>query len=171
MMFKTKSVLHTATFKVMSGLMLLPALLMPTHANAAADVNFHGTLIIVACQVNADKPVNVEFGDEVITDLIDGDHYEQDVPAAITCSDDYDGSLDFQIKGTAIDFDSATLVTSVTDLGVKLMMNDAPMEINKSYTVTAQTPIAIKAVPVKAVGATLPGGEFTATATLLITPL
>lgn len=160
---------HLATLS--SVMMMFSALTLPMQAQAAADVNFHGTLIIVACQVNADKPVNVEFGDEVITDLIDGDHYVQDVPAEIKCSDDYDGSLDFQIKGNAISFDAAALETSVADLGVKLMMNDTPMEINKSYTVTAQTPIAIKAAPVKAIGATLPGGEFTATATLLITPL
>lgn len=147
-------------------LFISPALL------AAADITFHGTLINLTCKIGDDKPIDIDFGDEVVTDLIDGIHYQHEVPLKITCNPDYSGDLNFKVSGTATSFEKSALVTNVAQLGIRFLdaNSDTPIELNKAYTHKNNDSVDLKVVPVKSVGAALKGGAFTATAQLLVEP-
>ncbi len=148
------------------------ASVMPLMSHAAADINFHGTLIELTCKIGDDKPIDVDFGDQVVTDLIDGQHYMQDVPLKIVCNHDYKSDLDFTIKGTAIAFDKAALETDAADVGVRILFasDNSPVEINKAYVYRHNDDVSLKVVPVKKSGSSPKGGEFQASAQLLVEP-
>jgi len=139
---------------------------------AASDINFHGTLIELTCKIGNDKPIEVDFGDQVVTDLIDGQHYMQDVMLQIMCNHDYKSDLDFTIKGTAISFDKSALETDAADVGVRILFarDNSPVEINKAYVYRHRDDVSLKVVPVKKSGSAPKGGEFQASAQLLVEP-
>lgn len=147
-------------------------LLTATQGFAAADINFHGTLINLTCKIGDDKPIDIDFGDEVVTDLIDGVHYQQAVPLKIICNQDYNGDLNFSVSGKPVTFEKSALVTDVTGLGIRFIdaSSGTKIELNKAYSHKNNDSVDLNVVPVKESSTTLPGGEFKASAQLLVEP-
>lgn len=142
------------------------------QAIAATDITFHGTLINLTCKIGDDNPIDIDFGDEVVTDLIDGEHYLHAVPLQITCNEDYNGDLNFSVIGTPSSFENSALVTDVAGLGIRFLdaSTNTPIELNKAYRYKNNNNVDLTVVPVKEASTSLPGGAFTASAQLLVEP-
>lgn len=142
--------------------------LTPVHADS--DVKFHGTLVVVTCQVNQDKLVNVSFGD-VGVKKIDGVNYTMPIPFAVTCSNLYgqeNSGLTLSVSGTAVDFNENAIATGVTGLGIQIMKNGVPLKLNTETEISYDPQPTLTAVPVKADGVELSAGDFHATTTLVV---
>lgn len=147
---------------------LLILKLAPAHADS--DVKFHGTLVVVTCQVNQDKLVNVSFG-EVGVKKIDGINYSASIPFVVTCnnlSGQGNPGLTLSVNGTAADFNENTISTTVSGLGIQIMKDGVPLKLNTETEISYVPQPTLTAVPVKADGVELSAGDFHATATLVV---
>ena len=147
---------------------VLTVLSMALCSNATANVAFNGTLIEPPpCTINDGSTIEVDFK-EVGISKVDGEHYRQPVNYIITCTA---GTLPWEmiltVRGTATTFESSAVQSSVVDLGIKLLQNGLPLELNTPLVITPSSPPVLEAVPVKRPGSTLAPGGFTASATLL----
>ena len=147
---------------------VLTVLSLGLCSTATANVAFNGTLIEPPpCTINDGSTIEVDFK-EVGISKVDGEHYRQPVNYIITCTA---GTLPWEmiltVRGTATTFESSAVQSSVVDLGIKLLQNGLPLELNTPLVITPSSPPVLEAVPVKRQGATLAPGGFTASATLL----
>ncbi|OMQ18947.1 hypothetical protein BMI79_21535 [Serratia oryzae] len=146
--------------------------LASVQAGNVLTVNITGTVIAgPACQItgNANNRIEVDFGNNLQTTSIDGSNYAMPIPLALTCSGNPSSlRLRFLSPGGGSTFDGNVLATNISDLGIKLLQPDnSALNLGDWFTFAySATPPAIKAVPVKRTGATLPGGFFGASATL-----
>lgn len=147
---------------------LLTVLSLGLCSNAAANVAFNGTLIEPPpCTINGGSTIEVDFK-EVGIGKVDGEHYRESVNYTITCSTDtLPWEMILTVRGTATTFEPSAVQSSVPDLGIKLLQNGLPLELNKPLLITPSSPPVLEAVPVKRPGSTLAPGGFTASATLL----
>ncbi|WP_413507992.1 fimbrial protein [Serratia proteamaculans] len=153
-----------------AGLVLLLASgALTGNAYAAENMRFYGTLVEPPpCTINDGGNVDVNFGDRVGVTKVDGVNYLQAVNYQISCEANADAwNMTLEIIGVPTDYDSAALMANVTDLGIKILQNGQPFELNKPIPIRLANKPKLEAVPVKRPGATLREGAFEATATLL----
>lgn len=151
----------------LSGLVLCLA-----SAQAATQFSFtiKGTVVSgPACILNANTAIDVKFGSALQTTSIDGSNYATPVPFTLTCVGN-PSSLRLRFQGPTTDFGTGVLSTNFLDLGIQLLKPDnSVLAMGEWFTFAySAMPPAITAVPVKRPGATLPGGVFNSTATLLV---
>ncbi len=121
------------------------------------------------CVINGNRTIEVDFG-EILTVSVNGSNYKKKVDYTLECSGSKSNALQMKIQGNATSFDPTALQTNISDFGVALHADGQPLNINSWLKFTYsdnQTPL-LEAVPVKKTGKTLPGGAFTAGATLLV---
>ena len=142
---------------------VLTVLALGLCSSASANVAFNGTLIEPPpCTINGGSTIEVDFK-EVGISKVDGEHYRQPVNYTITCSTDtLPWEMILTVRGSATSFESSAVQSSVVDLGIKLLQNGKPMELNTPLVVTPNSPPVLEAVPVKRPGSTLAPGGFTA---------
>ncbi|WP_174849019.1 fimbrial protein [Yersinia artesiana] len=137
----------------------------------ADNMLFSGTLINPPpCVINGGSIIDVPFGENLGVNKIDGVNYTQTVPYSMTC-ETVSSSLELGItivSASVATFDPAAIQTDVQDLGVRILKNGIPFALNTRVAYDKNNPPVLKAVPVKAAGATLSEGRFEATATLLV---
>jgi type 1 fimbria pilin len=134
-----------------------------------ADMTFHGTLIEPpACTINDGNQVEVNFGDRVGINKVDGENYRQPLNYQITCDKAIGGTwaLTLSLSGRVAVFDSDALLTDKTSLGIRVYQNDTPFTPNSTVKINLDNPPRLDAVPIKQAGATLTEGAFEAWATL-----
>lgn len=140
-------------------------MLAPIHA---AEIGLRGTLQIINCSVNNGKSTDINFGDAVGVNKVDGVRYRQPMPLEIICSQSPGNSLHLMFAGTPTDFDKAAIATGMSDLGIRLFQDDTPVEINQTLPIDDQLLPAFFAVPVKRPNSQLSSGTFSGLATLMI---
>lgn len=138
------------------------------QAASEADMSFHGTLITPPpCTINDNERIDVDFGERLGINKVDGVNYRIPVNYQISCENGNSGdSLSLSLSGTPVVFDEQALQTDRTDLGIRLYWNDTPFTPNSRIEVNPANPPRLEAVPVKRTGATLTEGAFEAWATL-----
>ncbi|WP_145569434.1 fimbrial protein [Yersinia mollaretii] len=142
--------------------------LMTSGKTYATNMLFHGTLIKPSpCVIDGTKPINVDFGDSVVTTKVDGINYKRPVDYTMTCNEGTIAVLRMQVKGSSSGFDTALLLTSVSDLGIQIIKDGEKIGVNEWFYFFNETQPQLEAVPVKNKDATLTGGKFESTATLL----
>ncbi|AHG21885.2 hypothetical protein Z042_21425 [Chania multitudinisentens RB-25] len=145
------------------------ALLTLAPANANMPVNIRGTVIVPPpCTINNNQTIQVDFGDEVMTSRIDGVNYKQAITYSLSCDIQKSNNLQMRIQGNGASFNLGVLRTNKTELGIALYRGTQPLNINTWFNYTYPSQPVLYAVPVKRSGTNLTGGEFTASATLLI---
>lgn len=138
-------------------------------ANAAmANFAFNGTLIEPPpCTISSGNTLEIDFEDVGVNN-IDGLNYLERVNFSITCSA---GTLPWEmvltVRGVATAFDPAAVQSSVVDLGIRLLQDGNPFDLNTLLVINPTTPPILEAVPVKRPGVSFNPGGFNATATLL----
>ncbi len=137
--------------------------------NGEADMTFHGTLIEPPpCTINDGNQVEVDFGDRIGINKVDGENYRQQLNYQITCDKALGGNwaLTLNLSGSAAGFDNDALLTNKTGLGIRVYQGDKPFTPNSSVKINLANLPRLDAVPVKQTGATLTEGGFEAWATL-----
>ncbi|AKG68218.1 pilus assembly protein [Serratia fonticola] len=134
-----------------------------------ADITFHGTLITSPpCTINDDNRIDVDFGERVGINKVDGVSYRQLINYQITCREGDPGqwAMTLSLSGNAAGFDNEALLTDKANLGIRVYQNDQPFTPNTTLKIDRDNPPRLEAVPVKNTGATLTEGTFEAWATL-----
>ncbi|EMW1017921.1 fimbrial protein [Serratia marcescens] len=138
-------------------------------ADGDVDMTFRGTLIEPPpCTINDGNRVDVNFGERVGINKVDGVNYRQMMNYQITCDNAGSGSwaLTLSLTGAAAGFDEQALQTNKTDLGIRIYQNDKPFTPGSTLDIDISNPPRLEAVPVKREGATLTEGAFESWATL-----
>lgn len=146
--------------------MLMLALSFPGMADeSAGDINFRGTLRETpSCTINNNQAIEVTFGN-VMTNRVNGSNYEQTLYYTMSCKNYTSNSMKIQISGSGT---GSVLLTNVTGLGIRLKKAGTEMWLNTGYDFTYPTLPVLTAVPVNLFGSALPGGNFSATATMRV---
>ena len=151
-------------------ILLLTAGTLPNTHAWDTSVNFHGTLVAPpSCDINGGAPIDVDFGNNVVTTQVDGTQYRQPLRWTLVCSNNPSNSMRLQLTGTGATFDGTVLATNLTGLGIRLSEGSAnsPLNLNSWLNFTYPTLPVLTAVPVKDPSVTLSPGAFTAGATLV----
>lgn len=160
----------TRTIRVLLLTCGLMAGVTPAQArDGEADMTFHGTLIEPPpCTINDGNQVEVDFGDRVGINKVDGENYRQQLNYQITCDKALGGNwaLTLSLSGSAAGFDNDALLTNKSGLGIRVYQGDKPFTPNSSVKINLDNPPRLDAVPIKQTGATLTEGVFEAWATL-----
>lgn len=145
------------------------AALMSPVVFADATVTVKVTVVSEPCIINGDNPIDVDFGNDLLTSRVDGVHYMKPVNYTLDCSNATRPALKMRITGTAAGFDSNVLqVAEQASMGVKLLSNGTMLPLNSWLNFTKDSPPVLQAVPVKAAGSTLTAGAFSAAATMTV---
>jgi type 1 fimbria pilin len=132
-----------------------------------ADMTFHGTLITPPpCTINDDNRIDVNFGERVGINKVDGVNYRQLMNYQITCEGSGNWALTLSLSGSSTGFDKEALLTDKANLGIRVYQNDKPFTPNSTLKIDLANPPRLEAVPVKNTGTTLSEGAFEAWATL-----
>lgn len=138
-------------------------------ADGDVDMTFRGTLIEPPpCTINDGNRVDVDFGERVGINKVDGVNYRQVMNYQIVCDSASSGSwaLTLSLTGAAAGFDEKALQTNKTDLGIRIYQNDKPFTPGSTLDIDISNPPRLEAVPVKREGVTLTEGVFESWATL-----
>ena len=139
---------------------------------AAENMRFYGTLIEPPpCQVNGDRAIEVDFGEDVLTTRVDGVNYSKPINYTLDCTGAGTRAIRVQIQGAPASFNGNVLATvERSDLGIALKLAGVglTMPINSWVKLeSTSTKLDLQAVPVKAPGSQLTAGRFTAGATMV----
>lgn len=148
---------------------LLGAVLTLPLPIQAVEIIFGGRLVQApSCEINEGQTIDVDFGDRVGVSKVDGANYLQTIDYRITCQPGATTlELGLRVVGSPTVFDGAALQTNVADLGIRLLQNGQPLQVNQRIAIDPQNPPRLQAVPVKKAGVVLPEGLFEVAATLL----
>lgn len=143
-----------------------------TDNSGAVNVTIKGVVVTPPpCTINNNVTIDVNFGDAVDINKVDGNNYLTDVPYTVECTGNSSNNLNLSIQGNGADFDSSVLDGGHNGLGIELVFNDKKLSlgdnINFTWSSSTEVPV-IKAVPVKKSGATLSTGEFSVGATIVV---
>lgn len=150
-------------------------------AQADATVNFHGTLRADSggCKVNNNQPVSVEFGTVEVDKLSAA---QTTLSLAVVCTGSVSlSNMTLAIDGDRSSFSSDALKASIDGLGITLSPQagafmgtyiniTTPYPINSLGLTSTTGTIDLTAGLISDGTTTLKGGEFTATATLVLKP-
>ncbi|WP_145513885.1 MULTISPECIES: fimbrial protein [Yersinia] len=141
-----------------------PAMAQTTVATVTVKV----TLSAPPCVINYNNLIEVNFGNDVITNRIDGEYKKMPIVYSIQCTGGASGAVRMAILGNDANFDYRVLRTNKTDLGIELLNNGQLLPINSWLNFSYPTLPKLEAVPVKRFGASLTGGLFSAGATMKV---
>ncbi|MBF7993684.1 fimbrial protein [Rahnella laticis] len=139
---------------------------LPAKADVSIDIT--GTYTATPkCTINNDNEITVKFGDMLTTRI--GPDYAQPVTYSVECPGLTSGLIKMQLAGGASSFDGGLLETTNADLAVKFLAGGTQLPVNTDLNFDYQAgPPVLTAIPVQRPGATLNGGDFSATATMKI---
>jgi len=144
---------------------MLSALTLYTTAEAA-NLSFKGTLIIPApCTINNNTEKEINFGNNLVTDKVDGVNYRKNVNYTLVCTNPPSNALKLRLTATDAGYNNA-IKTNMPNLGIQIYNGSSVQPLNTWFNFTYPTLPVLDAVPVKKSGTTLTAGDFTATATL-----
>ncbi|CAI2007004.1 TPA: fimbrial protein [Serratia fonticola] len=135
-------------------------------------MSFHGTLIepppCTIVSINDGDRVDVDFGDRVGVNKVDGVNYRKSINYQISCGDvgSSNWALMLSLSGSVAGFDGQALQTDKGNLGIRIYQNDKPFTPNSTLKINLANQPRLEAVPVKKAGSKLNEGAFEAWATL-----
>ncbi|NJQ21814.1 fimbrial protein [Pantoea sp. LS15] len=139
-------------------------------ASAATVVSVEGNLLPPACAVHngGGGDIDVDFGDDININRLNGTNYRQVVGYGVTCGDDgQKWPLRLRFVGTGAVWDAQALLTSEKNLGIRMTLNGAPVNFGSYIPVTDSTNLPVLvAVPVANPADSPDEGVFTAAANL-----
>lgn len=137
---------------------------------AASNITIDVTVILTAvpCEINNNNLIEVNFGNDVLTTLVDGNYKKMRIPYEVRCPAGSPRGLNIRIEGTGARFDPNVLMTNITNFGIGILGDGAVLPINSSKSFTYPYGPRLEAVPVKLAGATLSGGLFSAGAIMKV---
>lgn len=140
----------------------------PLPAAAEENMLFRGTLVEgPTCAISQGQVLDIDFGESLGVDSIDGISYRKAIDYRLECQgDSKERTVVLSIHGGASGFDSAAIQTDMPDLGIRLLRDGEPFELEAPLPIDPLHPPVLEAVPVQRPGTYLREGSFDATATL-----
>lgn len=146
---------------------------LPLMVNAGSNISrVNVTVTVLApppCTItNKGGQVDVDFGERVGINKVDGTNYRRPMNYQIGCQGASSGnwSLSLSLIGSVTGFDKNALQTNKADLGIRVYQNGEPFVPGSRLAISLNNQPLLEAVPVKRPGATLTAGTFEAWATL-----
>lgn len=130
-------------------------------------ITVKGSVIARPCKVNDGKPIEINFND-VLSTRIENENYKQKMDYTLSCKTAGNPKMSVRFTGDSAGFDSRYLKTSITNLGVLFKAGSSDIYMGRGFSFDYKTPPDLYVVLVKKSGATLPGGAFSATATMQV---
>ncbi|WP_332768597.1 fimbrial protein [Pseudomonas koreensis] len=140
----------------------------PVMAASHSTINVIVILTAPPCEINHNKLIEVNFGNDVLTTLVDGNYKKMPVPYTVQCPTGATSAMSIRIEGTGAAFDPDVLMSNITDFGIAISSNGTSLPINSSKNFTYPNWPQLEAAPVKRRGATLSGGVFSAGAVMKV---
>lgn len=136
----------------------------------ADNMRFSGTLIEPPpCVINNSQPIEVNFGNDVMTSRVDGTSYKKmPITYQLNCTGNATNALRMQIEGSAAGFNNQWLNGNKANFAIALLNNGAALGVNRWFNFTYPTVPVLEAVPAKNPAGGLTGGIFVVTATMKI---
>lgn len=152
-----------------AGLTLLATTITPVAVEASTStITVKVTITAPPCEINNNKLIEVNFGNDVLTTRVDGNYKKRPVDYSVQCKGGASNSVRMMIEGGGAMFENEVLLTNKTDFGIEVLNNGNRMPINRWLNFTYPNWPTLEAVPVKRPGATLTGGAFSAGATMKV---
>ncbi|WP_208951747.1 fimbrial protein [Rahnella sp. ChDrAdgB13] len=151
---------------LLTGLSLLSGAAQAGTSSDTLTVNV--TVIAEPCTINGGSPVQVNFGDDILTTGVDGGSYIRDVDYNLACPDATNDDLKMTISGPSAGFDPTVLQGDQPALGIKLLSDGSPMPLNQPLNFNRNTPPHVQAVLVKDPAGTLVAGPMAVSATMIV---
>lgn len=154
----------------MKVLYLFFIIVLPLGSYAEENMSFHGTLVAPSCTINNGDKIEVDFGDDLGVNEIDGNNYKKKVDYNIDCESSYPDNLAIVIdtSNPAI-FMNSTLQTTKPELGIHVIVNGMDTIFGEKIGVdNPSSPPVVEVVPIGNPAKTLTAGSFEATMTLRI---
>lgn len=150
-------------------LVLVHMIFFPGAALAfETEASFKGTLIEgPTCVLNDNQPIEVDFGDVVIT-KVNGVDYRETVPYTVVCEEGAEKAMKLRVQGTGAPFDDKVLGTDKDGLGIEMTINGSQLPLNGWINFTYPAMPALMAAPVKDPDISLKAGKFIAIASMMI---
>jgi len=134
-----------------------------------ANTNIEIKVIVVVpppCVINNNRPIEVNFGDAVMTTRLDGNNYRTPIAYTLACGGQKNNAMQLRLQGNGASFNNQLLATNKSGLGIELLSNGVGTPINSSLNFTYPNLPVLEAVPIKQDGVALVAGKFTAAATM-----
>lgn len=129
----------------------------------AATVKVSVTVVQpLPCTINGGRPIEVNFGDELMTTRIDGYRYRVPIDFSFTCTNPYKSAMRMQVRGGTANFGQGLLGTNRDGLGILILQKQSgnQLPLNSWLNFTYPNPITLDAVPVKRAGVNLETGSL-----------
>ena len=126
----------------------------------AATVKVSVTVVQpLPCTINGGRPIEVNFGDELMTTRIDGYRYRVPIDFSFTCTK---SAMRMQVRGGTANFGQGLLGTNRDGLGILILQKQSgnQLPLNSWLNFTYPNPITLDAVPVKRAGVNLETGSL-----------
>lgn len=140
----------------------------PIMATSSSTINVTVILTAEPCKINNNGIIEVNFGNDVKTNLVDGNYKKMRVPYILDCPAGAPKAMSFRIEGPPAAFDYDVLMTNFSDFGIAIISDEHPLPINSPKDFTYPYLPRLYAVPVKRPGAILKGGVFSAGAIMRV---
>jgi type 1 fimbria pilin len=156
----------------------LPLILAPASLPLAQTVLGKNQVLVeisgtirakIPCIINNNKPIDIPFGDVQIS-RIDGKQYKiTQIRYTLDCRRAQSYPLHMKISGEGAGFNSKLLgIPSQSSLGIALKRNTTNLALNDWFSLTPASPPKLEAVLVAHSEGTITGGEFSASATMVV---
>nr|WP_314425078.1 fimbrial protein [uncultured Erwinia sp.] len=134
----------------------------------ATMVQFSGQVVDQnPCKINNDEQVLVPFGN-ILQKNADGKQIQKKLNINVKCTGVNNDALKMQIVGTT-SFSDNVLETDMDDLGIVFYQNGSPVKLHTWFDLPQPAEsLLLTASPIIQNGKSMGGGEFKATATLLV---
>lgn len=146
-------------------------LLFYTVSPAATVIDVKGHLLPPACRVHDGNAgaIQVDFGDDININRLDGINYQQRAAYTVTC--DKDGQqwpMQLTFAGLTAAWDSRALATTDENLAIRLTLDGQEVAVGVPFPVKDSVNLPVlMAVPIKNAATPPDEGVFSATASLL----
>lgn len=121
------------------------------------------------CTINYNAILEVPFGDDVLTNKVDGKNYMRRIPFSILCKGQISNAMKLRFTANSPGFGNGNIVKTINpDLGIALYLQDGttPLMLTQWINFSYPTLPVINAAPTKRPGSTLKPGYFSASATI-----
>lgn len=144
-------------------------LIISSTSYATPNLFFRGIIIDPPpCLINNEKQIDIDFGDKLGINKIDGNNYRQKINYTIECySDPSAAMLLLTVTGKVMSGDKSAIQSSKPGLGIRLLENNRHIHIGQGWVINTSTPPLLEAVPVADAKIQLVEGDFVASASLM----
>lgn len=112
-MTRQHSITSRAYLMMAGALLLFPGGQAKAAEGDTTTITVNGTLIDgPQCVIDSNNTVDVKFGDDLITRLVDGVNYKKEIQYGLTCTGLNSNALKLTIRGSLASFGSGLLLTS-----------------------------------------------------------